>query len=247
MTAAACAELVRQGDPERFLAVMAAPPSVRAGLFVLYAFNLEVARAPWVSAEPTVGAMRLTWWREVIDNAASGAARAHEVAGPLHALIRERRLDREVLDRMVAARWRDLDAEPFADAAALWGHLDDTAGSLMAAAGAVCGQADAALRVAGQGAGLAAWLRAAPALAARGHLPLPDDSDDALRRLAVEGLRRLEAARGLRSPALFSATGARAVLHRVAADPAAVREARLAPSPFALRLRLLAASLTGRW
>ena len=44
MTLNACAELVRQGDPDRFLATMAAPPEARAKLFPLYAFNLEVAR-----------------------------------------------------------------------------------------------------------------------------------------------------------------------------------------------------------
>mgnify|MGYP000249325893 FL=1 len=51
MTVEACAALVERGDPDRFRAVMAAPVEARAQLFPLYAFNLEVARAPWVTQE----------------------------------------------------------------------------------------------------------------------------------------------------------------------------------------------------
>ncbi|MCB1349117.1 MAG: squalene/phytoene synthase family protein, partial [Maritimibacter sp.] len=66
MTLAACADLVRRGDPDRFRAAMAAPVEARARLFPLYAFNLEVARAPWASSDPTVAKMRLQFWRDVL-------------------------------------------------------------------------------------------------------------------------------------------------------------------------------------
>ncbi|MCR9114839.1 MAG: phytoene synthase, partial [Rhodobacteraceae bacterium] len=41
----ACAGLVQRGDPDRFAATMAAPVAARAGLFAIYAFNVEVSRA----------------------------------------------------------------------------------------------------------------------------------------------------------------------------------------------------------
>ncbi|MFM7443344.1 MAG: squalene/phytoene synthase family protein, partial [Tabrizicola sp.] len=72
MSVDACAELVSRGDPDRFRAVMAAPAFARAQLLPLYAFNLEVARAPWVTEEPLIAEMRLQWWRDVVENAASG-------------------------------------------------------------------------------------------------------------------------------------------------------------------------------
>ncbi len=247
MSIAACAELVRKGDPDRFLAVMAAPAAVRARLFVLYAFNLEVARAPWVSEQPLMGQMRLTWWRDVVENAASGAARAHEVAGPLHDLIREAALPVDVLDRLVAARHWDLASEPFTDDAALWTYLDDTAGGLMWLAVRACGGADeTAARALGQAAGLAAFLRAVPELAARGRAPLPDRAPEAIRALAAGGLARLDTGRGLRSPAKLAAWMARPVLTRARRDPAAVLAGRLAPSEFARRGGLLWSGLTGR-
>ena len=45
----ACAELVARADPSRFRATMAAPVAARRVLFPIYAFNTEVARAPWVT------------------------------------------------------------------------------------------------------------------------------------------------------------------------------------------------------
>ncbi len=84
MSIAACAALVERGDPDRFMAVMAAPVPARARLFPLYAFNLEVARAPWVTQEPMIAEMRLQWWRDTVEAlACGGPVRAHEVVAPL--------------------------------------------------------------------------------------------------------------------------------------------------------------------
>ena len=41
-----CAGLVQRGDADRFMAIMAAPVSARAVLFLLFAMNIEVSRAP---------------------------------------------------------------------------------------------------------------------------------------------------------------------------------------------------------
>ncbi|MBN8632925.1 MAG: squalene/phytoene synthase family protein, partial [Rhodobacterales bacterium] len=130
MSVAACAELVQRGDPDRFRAVMAAPRDARAQLFPLYAFNLEVARAPWVTQEPLIAEMRLQWWRDVVENAASGAARAHEVAGPLHEVIQDFGLPVEVLDKVIAARRWDIHRDPHEGAGALDAYLDETGAGL---------------------------------------------------------------------------------------------------------------------
>ena len=66
MSIDACAALVRRGDPDRFRAAMTAAPDQRGRLMVLYAFNLEVARAPWVASEPMLAEMRLQWWADAI-------------------------------------------------------------------------------------------------------------------------------------------------------------------------------------
>jgi phytoene/squalene synthetase len=89
VSAEACAALVERGDPERFRTVLAAPPERGPGLMALYAFNLEVARAPWVSAEPMIVQIRLRWWLEAVEEIVAGAPpRRHEVVGPLAETIR---------------------------------------------------------------------------------------------------------------------------------------------------------------
>lgn len=55
----ACAGLVERGDPDRFRAVMAVPVAARRILFPIFAFNIEVSRAPWVTQETVIAEMRL--------------------------------------------------------------------------------------------------------------------------------------------------------------------------------------------
>ena len=255
MSIDACARLVERGDPDRFLAVMAAPVWARELLFPLYAFNLEIARAPWVAQEPLVAEMRLQWWRDVIEAAHSGAARAHEVAEPLHRLIVDAGLPVPVLDRLIAARRWDCWREPFDDAEALDSYLEDTGAGLMWLAARALGApdgAEAAVRAYGWAAGLANFLRAVPELQARGRQPLPAGTD--LAQLAQSGLARIKAARAARktlpkaaAPALLAGWQAERMLQMVLRDPAAVSDGRLAPSEFQRRGGLLWQAFSGRW
>ena len=84
---------------------MAAPLEARTRLLPLYALNLEIARAPWLTEEPMIAEMRLQFWRDTVEEAALGkSARAHEVAQPLAALIQTCKLAVDVLDAMIAAK-----------------------------------------------------------------------------------------------------------------------------------------------
>lgn len=251
---AACAAHVERGDPDRFLAVMATPPAARPGLFALYAVNLEVARAPWVTREPLLARMRLQFWRELVTGERPPT---HEFAAPMRTLIADRHLDTGLLLAMIDAREAEIGTKaPFADTAALWRYLDDGAGGLLALAVQVLADIgaearDAALAL-GAAQGLANYLMAVPALEAAGRLPLPDGRPEAIAALARTGLVRIEAARpGLRAvppparPALLAAWRARAILLQAARDPGRVAQGRLVQSEFRRRGSLLWRSLVG--
>lgn len=247
MSLQACAEIVQRGDPDRFAAVMAAPVAARARLMPLYAFNLEVARAPWVSKEPMIAEMRLQWWRDVVSEP---TPRAHEVAGPFHALIAEAALPLQVIDTLIAARLHDAYGEAFADEAAFDTYLDDTAGGLMWLAAKACGGRDEpAARALGWAMGLANYLRAVPELEARGRLPLPDGRPQAVRALAGQGLCHLEAGLlgDVPTAAGLAAWQTRGLLRQVQADPGIVAAGGMALSEFSRRGGLLWAALTGRF
>jgi 15-cis-phytoene synthase len=251
MTLEACAELVSRGDPDRFLAAMAAPPEARARLLPLYAFNLEIARAPWVSPEPMIGQMRLQFWRDVLAEIGAGAApRAHEVVRPLAEVVRATGLPVAVLDEMVRARWSDLERAPFADAGALGEHLAATAGNLMWASVLALGggaSLEAPARAVGRASGLAGWLVAVPGLEARGW-PARPEGLAALISAARDDLARARATRfGPALPAIRAAWRADGVLARAALRPEAIAGGALEGSDFSRRGSLLVKSLTGRW
>ena len=251
MSLAACAALVERGDPDRWLAAMAAPPEARARLMPLYAFNVEVARAPWVTAEPLIAEMRLQWWRDALEEIAEGReVRSHEVTTPLAGV-----LDAEGargLDRTVTARRGEAHREGPADEAALDAVLADTAGELLwrAARALDAEGGEAAVRDAGWAQGLANWLLAAPALEARGVAPLPEGADVAA--LARRGLDRLASARRMgvpraARPAMLAVWRAEGVLGRASREPRRVAEGTLGGSEFARRGGLLLRATTGRW
>jgi phytoene/squalene synthetase len=245
----ACAALTERGDPDRFAATMALPVALRGRLFPLWAFNIEVARAPWVTQEPLIAQMRLQWWHDALEEiAAGGFIRRHEVVTPLALWLTPEQARR--LQDLVTARHSDIENTPFEEEAALTAYLDATAGNLHAVAAGILGapDAEAAGRVA-RTIGLANWLRALPELEARGRRPLPDGRAETLARMARTGLDDLAEQRGLSRAArqaLLAGFQARPLLRRVARHPGAVAQNRLHLSPLSRSLHLIAARLSGR-
>jgi phytoene synthase len=116
-------------DPDRWLSSrFVADEALRADLIALYAFDQELARAPRAASNTLLGEIRLTWWREVLDEAFEGRpVRHHPTAQALAATIRRRDLPREPLEAMIDARYRELDPSPMDEAEALdWAR--DTGG-----------------------------------------------------------------------------------------------------------------------
>ena len=256
MSLQACAELVARGDPDRFRATMAAPLAARRVLFPLYAFNIEVSRAPWVTEEPLIAEMRLQFWRDVVEEIATGKPpRAHEVAQPLAEAIPADLIG--PLDALVAARRWDIRKDPFEDKTAFEAYVHDTAVPLVTVAARALGApvgAEPVLSDAGWAFGLAGFLRAIPALEAAGRVPLVDGTPEAVRELASEGLARLERARSRRSlvpkgaaPALFAGFRAGPTLRAALADPRRVAGGKLPEPGLRDSLRLAAMAATGRW
>lgn len=250
----ACADLVARGDPERLTAIMAAPVPARVVLFPLYAFNLEVGRAPWLTSEPMIAEMRLQWWRDVLDEIAQGGlVRRHEVVTPLAHVLDAAGAAR--LDALIEARRWDIYRDPHEDEAALCRYLEDTGGALMETAARALGDPDGVVaRDLGYATALAGYLRAVPELEARGRVPLVDGRPEGVQALARDGLARLAKARAARGavpvgarPALVGGALTGAILERALADPRRVAEGSLMPPEAQVRLRRLWVGMTGRW
>jgi phytoene synthase len=254
MSFEASAALVERADPERFRATMVAPIAARRILFPLYAFNVEVSRAPWVTEEPMIAEMRLQWWRDALEEIATGRpVRKHEVVDALAGV-----LDAEgarVLDGLIASRRWDIYKDAFEDAAHFDDYIDATSGHLMWTAARLLGAADEkTIRDFAYSAGISNWFRAIPALEGYNRKPLVDGSTVGVKALADAAMTRLGAAKTNRrlvskaaASALIAGYNARPTLSVVAKAPNAVAHGLLEPIPLRGRFRFLHVSLRGWW
>ena len=202
-----CADEVRRGDRDRYLAVLLAPRQARAALFALHAFALEVSKTHAVVSDPMLGRIRLQWWRESLDGLFAGVPRRHAVLTPLEAAVRQFGLERPPFDAIVDGHDRDLDLEPFADLPALESYCDMVEGNVIALAMAILGDVPAAgeralAREAGIAVGIASLLRRMARSRRSGPLAVPADLaqanglDPATLRNVPSGDARLRKAAG---------------------------------------------------
>jgi phytoene synthase len=175
-----CGELLREGDKDRFLATLFAPPKYRRALFALYAFNLEVARTRELAREPMPGEIRLQWWREVLSGIGRGDVDAHPVAAAVRDVVVRYRLPPKALGDLIDARTFDLYDEPMPDVAYLDRYAVHTSAVLIDLAARIlrdgrdpdiaglAGHAGIAYAISG-------LIRALPLHASRGQIYLPAD------------------------------------------------------------------------
>ncbi|MEX0970713.1 MAG: squalene/phytoene synthase family protein [Paracoccaceae bacterium] len=257
MSLDACAALVAKGDPDRFSSAMTAPLEARGGLLALYAFNLEVARAPWVSSEAGINEIRLQWWADAIDEIYEGKpVRAHEVVAPLGAEIVGHGLPKARFDALIAARRHDIYTDRFEDLGAVLAYCEATSGGLMALAAATLGATDNEVAATfGTGVGVANLIVAMPQLIAAGRNPLPKGDDaEMLRALAQQGMALINATRKQRRaipkaarPAMLAGWRANGPLRAARANPQRCLQTPWAGSEFQRRLWLMVRAATGYW
>ena len=121
-------DLVRRVDPDRWLASrFIGDAAARADVIALYAMNYELARVAGGVSNALMGEIRLTWWREAMEEIAAGRPpRKHPNVEALAAS----KFDPNVLAALPEARFADLDEGPLKDEAAVLAYVDGTAGAL---------------------------------------------------------------------------------------------------------------------
>lgn len=175
-----CGFITRQCDRDRYLASLFASDELRPHLWAIYAFNAELARIRPLVSEPSLGEIRLQWWRDALDATFAGTAPDQPVMQALAWAIDQGDLPHHVLVAMVEARRFDLHDEAMATLLDLNTYLLDTAGAVIALGARVLAgpEAKAVEEVAadaGIAYGLAGILRSLPAHRAAGQCYLPAD------------------------------------------------------------------------
>jgi 15-cis-phytoene synthase len=117
-------EAARRGEPDRYLAALLAPRSVRGDLAALAAVSAELSRVVQIVSEPMMGAIRLQWWRDAVETVARGERAAHPLADALGDAIRRHRLPVALVQSLIDASSIELGTEPAAGEQALAGYLE---------------------------------------------------------------------------------------------------------------------------
>ena len=238
-------------DPARTLAARLAPKLEADRLIGLYAFQYEIARVSESVSEPMLGAIRLQWWREAVDEIRVGKpVRAHDTAQALEDAFASIKFTfpLSLLDEMIDARERDLDDAPFETIQSLNDYAAATAGTLTLAAASALAKDTIAeivqvgLRNAGRAWGLAGLAREtaiAEQFDARPRLPIRIGAAD----IAAEAHAAYDAARRQLRGAPADLLPAYAYVTLV---PHRTRRFTLeAASPLAMRWRILKSAITG--
>lgn len=250
----ACAAIVERGDPERFRAIMLTPVRARAVLFPIYAFNVEIARAPWVTKEPMIAHMRLQWWRDALEEiAANGIVRRHEVVTTLAHLLNSAQATL-LIETVEARRW-DIEKDPFENEDAFFQYINATSGHLAYISAQLLGSADRdVVYNFAYATGLARFLLAVHALEKSGRVPLIDGRPRAISELAKAGLTLLKKARDGRAlvdnnarHAFFDGHKSEWMLKRIVHNPICLVEDDLFRKYKLGRLHLILPPVFGRW
>jgi phytoene/squalene synthetase len=166
-----CASLLKESDPLRFRSIMAAPEKLRPYYFVIFALNVEVSRAPYLTKEPLIADIRLQWWLDVLDEIIGDkTVRKHAVATPLSKCIGKGQA--KELKKFVLARKWDIHSDEFNSLTALNNYLYETTGILFqVAAGSNLVTTNKYFHDACMAIALANYLMATPDLKRAGKLP----------------------------------------------------------------------------
>jgi 15-cis-phytoene synthase len=174
-------------DPDRTLATSFLGAVQRNRVISLILFAHEIGRARAAVSEPGLAAIRLQWWRDVVEQIYSGTqVRAQPIAIALSQTVQEATLPRIYLDAMIDAHERELDASPFATWAEVEAYLDATHGNLIRLCALACGVAtltkaiNDVARHAGLAWGLSRLFVATPQWCTRRATWLPDDARSSL-------------------------------------------------------------------
>jgi phytoene synthase len=124
-----CAALARAHARDQWLGALYANATVRGALFALASFDYEIRRAFRRARDPTLAAIRLAWWREVVTGGRRDEAAGNPVALALRAAIDTSALPRAWLEAMLDARLQEIAPQDDFNLTAFRAFADESEGA----------------------------------------------------------------------------------------------------------------------
>ncbi|KAK7792591.1 hypothetical protein R5R35_005311 [Gryllus longicercus] len=125
-----CIDLVRKYDYENFLSTLLLPKQIRTCAFAVRAFNIEVARVQDSVSETRIGQMRIKFWEETIEKLYRDEVPKHPVAVQLHRAVKNHKLSKRYLKRLITIRENYLVSRTFLNFAAMEHYAEHSVSSI---------------------------------------------------------------------------------------------------------------------
>ncbi|KAF8895517.1 isoprenoid synthase domain-containing protein [Infundibulicybe gibba] len=172
-----CRDFVFKHDYESFLVSKFYPQEHQDGYFALKAFSVELATIQDHVTNPTIGKMRMQFWRDAIKGIGDGRPPRHPIALALHEASQRAHMPAYHLKRMVDARDIELHTPTHLTVESLTAHAESTSSTLIYLLLSLLNLSSAALSHAGSHLGaaqtLSTLLRGLPFHAKGGRMVVP--------------------------------------------------------------------------
>ncbi len=121
----------RTADFDRYLCALFAKRHIRESLFSLILFNSEIAKISNVVSEPTLGHIRLQWWRDAIEGIYRGDVLANDIVAPLFAALKKHNYTKVYFHQLIDGRALDLQANKIQTMSNLTDYAEQTSSPLL--------------------------------------------------------------------------------------------------------------------
>ncbi|KAI9837292.1 MAG: hypothetical protein M1819_000366 [Sarea resinae] len=134
-----CINLIQKYDSPSYTLHTFIPPSALDAYFAIRAFNIELSLIPDTVSNPTIGAMRMQFWRDAIRSSFAGTPRKEPIVILLaHALSdladrtgRRTTLSQHWFQRVISAREKQLHNSPYPTLESLESYAENTYSTLL--------------------------------------------------------------------------------------------------------------------
>jgi len=124
-------QTLKKFDAERYIPLGKIGGNVLEKVAALYVLNLELANIPWKTADKNIAILKLKWWEECIDTIElEHRYKAHPFLKVLGEMVKERKLEKKNLKKLVNARYTNACNEPFLSFDQQTGYIEETAVNL---------------------------------------------------------------------------------------------------------------------
>ncbi|MEE2774086.1 MAG: squalene/phytoene synthase family protein [Pseudomonadota bacterium] len=113
MSISRCAQILQNGDPDKFFATLIAPKKLRPILYTVFAFHYEISKIPYSTDEEILAEIKFKWWEQELTHISKRkfTKNRNEILDPLSDLIIKNDIPVDLFLEAINARRFDIGSQ----------------------------------------------------------------------------------------------------------------------------------------